>query len=26
MEVCGNRMKTRAYLRRRQGTSSDDYP
>jgi predicted RNA-binding Zn ribbon-like protein len=26
MEVCGNRMKTRAYRRRRQGTSSDDYP
>jgi predicted RNA-binding Zn ribbon-like protein len=26
MEVCGNRTKTRAYRRRRQGTSSDDYP
>jgi predicted RNA-binding Zn ribbon-like protein len=26
MEVCGNRMKTRAYRRRRQGTSSHDYP
>ena len=26
MEVCGNRMKTRAYRRRRRGTGSDDYP
>ena len=26
MEVCGNRMKTRAYRRRRQATSSDDSP
>jgi predicted RNA-binding Zn ribbon-like protein len=26
MEVCGNRTKTRAYRRRRQGTSLDDYP
>ncbi len=26
MEVCGNRTKTRAYRRRRQGISSDDCP
>ena len=26
MEVCGNRTKTRAYRRRRRGTSSDDCP
>ena len=26
MEVCGNRTKTRAYRRRRQGASSDDRP